>query len=123
MKLVRRAAVAVVVLSLLLASGAAQAQALKQLPANPILVIKLNSPEAVSAKISKLSEKTGLLKFVPQLADPLTLIRDELKIKEGLDTKGEFVVGIYDSAQGESDPRVLALIPVTDYKAFLGNLA
>src|SRR5882672_6449248 len=122
MKVLRRATVAIVVLSMFLCS-AVRAQGLKQLPANPLLVIKMNNPEGISEKLAAWSQKLGLANFDPAFGDPLGALKKQLNIKDGLDGKGEVVIGIYDAPQPTDEPLVVALLPVTDYKAFLANLA
>ncbi|HEV8292259.1 MAG TPA: hypothetical protein VGP94_10060 [Tepidisphaeraceae bacterium] len=122
MKVLRRATVAIVVLSLFLCS-AVRAQGIKQLPANPMVVIKMNNPEGISKKLADWSQKLGLANFDPAFADPLGALKKQLNIKEGLDGKGEIVVGVYESPQPNDEPLIVALLPVSDYKAFLGNLA
>lgn len=122
MKVLRRATVAIVVLTFFLCS-AVRAQGVKQLPANPLVVIRMNNPEGISKKLADWSQKLGLANFDPAFGDPLGALKKQLNIKEGLDGKGEVVVGIYDSPQPGDEPLVVALLPVSDYKAFLGNLA
>jgi len=122
MKVLRRATVAIVVLTLFLCT-AIRAQGIKQLPANPLVVIRMNNPEGISKKLADWSQKLGLANFDPAFGDPLGALKKQLNIKEGLDGKGEVVVGIYESPQPGDEPLVVALLPVSDYKAFLGNLA
>ena len=122
MKVLRRATVAVLVLTLMLCS-AVRAQGLKQLPANPLVVIKIKSPEDISKKLADWSQKLGLANFDPAFGDPLGALKKQLNIKEGLDGKGEVLVAMYEPPQPTDEPLVVALLPVTDYKAFLANLA
>ena len=122
MKVLRRATVAIAVLSMFLCS-AVLAQGLKQLPANPMVVIKMNNPEGISKKLADWSQKLGLANFDPAFGDPLGALKKQLNIKEGLDGKGEVIVGVYEPPQPGDEPLVVALLPITDYKAFLGNLA
>src|SRR5947207_4455765 len=122
MKVLRRATVAIVALSLLLCS-AVRAQGIKQLPANPLVVIKIKDPEGISKKLADWSQKLGLANFDPAFGDPLGALKKQLNIKDGLDSKGEVVVGIYEPPQAGDEPLVVALLPVSDYKAFLANLA
>src|SRR4051812_35227680 len=70
MKVLRRATVAIVALSLLLCS-AVRAQGIKQLPANPLIVIKIKDPEGISKKLAEWSAKLGLANFDPAFGDPL----------------------------------------------------
>ncbi len=123
MKALRRLTVAFAVLLMFLAAPIARAQGIKQLPANPLLVIKINNPQGISEKLSAWSQKLGLANFDPAFGDPLGALKKQLNIKDGLDGKGEVVVGIYDSPQPGDEPLVVALLPVTDYKTFVGNLA
>jgi len=126
MKVLRRATVAIVVLSMFLCS-AVRAQGLKQLPANPMVVIKMNNPEGISKKLADWSQKLGLANFDPAFGNPLGALKKQLNIKDGpeggLDGKGEVIVGIYEPPQPNDEPLVVALLPVSDYKTFLGNLA
>src|SRR5215210_6970352 len=95
MKVLRRATVAVLVLTLMLCS-AVSAQGLKQLPANPLVVIKMNNPEGISKKLADWSQKLGLANFDPAFGDPLGALKKQLNIKDGLDGKGEVLVGVYE---------------------------
>src|SRR5687767_9002447 len=122
MKVLRRATVAIVVLSLFLCS-AVRAQGLKQLPANPLVVIKMNNPEGISKKLADWSQKLGLANFDPAFGDPLGALKKQLNIQGGLDAKGEVLVGVYDPPQPGDEPLIVALLPVSDYKAFTANMA
>jgi hypothetical protein len=114
---------AVVVLTLLVGTAAARAQVLKQLPANAYVVVKLNNAEAVSQRLGALMQRLGLANFNPDLADPLAALKKQINIKDGFDAKGEIALAVYEDPAGGPEPLGLALIAVTDYKAFLGNLA
>src|SRR3954464_14355131 len=125
MKVLRRATVAIVALSLLLCS-AVRAQGIKQLPANPLVVIKIKDPEGISKKLADWSQKLGLANFDPAFGNPLAALKKQLNIKDGpeggLDGKGEVIVGLYEPPQPGDEPLIVALLPVSDYKVFLGNL-
>ena len=103
MKVLRRATVAVLVLTLMLCS-AAHAPGLKQLPANPMVVIKIKSPEDISKKLADWSQKLGLANFDPAFGDPLGALKKQLNIKEGLDGKGEVLVAMYEQPQPTDEP-------------------
>ena len=117
----RRFTLAVVVLAMLVIASGIQAQALKQLPADALVVIKVNNLQSVSDKAGALAKKLGLADLLPPLADPLAALRAQLSVKEGLDAKGEMALGIYAPGEGESEPRILVLLPVTDFQALLGQ--
>jgi hypothetical protein len=107
--------------------SAVSAQGLKQLPANPLVVIRMNNPEGISKKLADWSQKLGLANFDPAFGNPLGALKKQLNIKDGpeggLDGAGEVLVGIYEPPQPTDEPLIVALLPVSDYKAFLGNLA
>lgn len=123
MVVLRRLVLGVVVFAVLLSAAAARAQVLKQIPAGALCVIKLNNPEAVSKKLGELATRLGLPNFDPGFGDPISTLKQKFNIKEGFDAKGEVAIAIYEPAEGAHDPQVVALIPVTDFKAFIGNLA
>jgi hypothetical protein len=124
MTLLRRIFAGVVLAALLLCSAPAWAQVLKQLPADPLVVIKVNKPQAVSAKAGKLMQQLGLGNLQPDLADPLNALMKQLKIREGFDSQGELAAAVYaDLSQAVPSPVVVVMIPVTNYKVFTGNLA
>lgn len=119
----RRFAAAAIMLALVWCASA-QAQVLKQVPADPFVVIKINKPQAISDKVAALAQRLGVANMVPGFADPLGMVKQQLNIKEGLDGNGEMAIAIYEPGQANpNEPQGLVLIPVTDYKAFLGNLA
>ncbi len=120
----RRVGLGVLLMALLVAvAGRADAQVTKEISAEAFAVLKFNNPEAISAKVAGLGQKLGIANFVPQLADLLGTLKQQLNLKEGLDAKGEVAVVFFMPPEGESDPQVLIYIPVSDYEAFLKNLA
>jgi hypothetical protein len=122
MIVLRRLVLGVVVFAVLLSAAAARAQVLKQVPADALVVIKLNNAEAVSKKLGELAARLGLPNFDPAFGDPISALKQKFNIKEGFDAKGEAAIAIYHNDIGR-EPQVVALIPVTDFKAFMGNLA
>jgi hypothetical protein len=121
MNVLRRYAVAAIVMALFLCAGA-QAQVLKQIPADPIVVIKANKPQAISDKVAAVAQRLGLANARPELADPLGMLKKQLNIKDGFDGNGEMAIAIYEPAPNSPEPEAVVLIPVTDYKAFIANL-
>src|SRR4051812_44950327 len=102
---------------------AARAQVLQQVPSDALVVIKVNNLKAVSDKVAKFAEALGLAAVSPEFANPLQSLQDNMKIKEGLDTAGEmaFVFTKAAAAGGDPDQGMMVIMPVSDYKAFLGN--
>lgn len=118
-----RRALGVLVLAVLLgATAAVQAQVLKQLPADPWVVIKFNNPQNISTKFAAMAQKLGLANLDPAFSDPLGALKKQLNIQAGVDDKGELALAIYAPAENETDPRMLVFVPVTDYAAFLKPL-
>ena len=118
----RRSALAVLAVAVLLVAAIpARAQVLKYVRDDAMVVFKLNNPQAVNEKVVALSQKMGLANLAPPFADPLALLKAKLNLKAGIDFKGEAAVVIFRPVAGENEPRAIALIPVSDYKAFVGN--
>jgi hypothetical protein len=103
-------------------NGIARAQALQQLPADPFVVIKFNNLEQLNQKVSALTQKLGLANIDPSFADPLGALRQSLNLNEAFNAKGDMAIAFYEPPQGTDEPRVVALVPVTDYKAFVEGL-
>lgn len=124
MKSVRRIAAAGIVLAMMLYSGIAGAQALKQVPSDALVVIKVKNLQGVSAKIGKLAQDLGLAQMDPNFADPLAAMKNESDISKGLKEDGEMIIAFFDPvAYGieDKDKAILALLPIEDYQAFLSN--
>jgi len=124
MPIARRCAAGIVVLAVMLGLAVqARAQALKHLPADSVVVFKLNNPEAVSEKLGAMAQKLGLANLDPALADPLSAVKKQFNLQQGFDQKGEVAVAMLMPPDGEDEPRFMALFPVSDYQAFLKNFA
>ncbi|MCY2953794.1 MAG: hypothetical protein NTU53_17735 [Planctomycetota bacterium] len=124
MKMLRRLGAAFLLAAFLaVSSGLAQAQVLKHVRDDALAVIKMNNAQAVSDKAATMAKKMGLANLNVGFGDPLTLLKEKLNLKAGVDFTGEAAVVIFRPPAGEREPRALALIPVSDYKAFLGNFA
>jgi hypothetical protein len=102
---------------------AARAQVLNQVPSDALVVIKVNNLKVVSDKVAKFSEAIGLSAVSPEFANPLQSMQDQMKIKQGLDTAGEMAIVITKGAAEADSPddEMLVLLPVTDFKQFMGN--
>jgi hypothetical protein len=106
-----------------LAPSVARAQVLKQVPSDAIAVIKVNNLQSTSQKIGKLMQQWGIAQMSPEAADPLGALKQKLNITEGLKADGEFAMAFVDPPGGgkKGEPQFVMLIPVSDYKKFLGN--
>ena len=121
-RFVPSACAAAVAVALLLLAPIARAQVLQQVPADALVVVKINHLKPVSDKISALMTKLGVAQVKPEMADPLGSLQNEAGVKEGIDTAGEAAFVLLGTGNMEGPkPPALFLIPVTDYKAFLGN--
>jgi hypothetical protein len=101
----------------------AQAQVLEQVPAESLVVVKVANLQATSGKVAKLMHDLGIDAMAPQMQDPLGAFQQHLKANAGLDKSGEMAFVFVDPAAADNQPdeSMLILLPVTDYKAFLGN--
>ena len=78
---------------------------------------------ATSKKISQFVEALGF-KDIQELSNPLATLKKELGIDKGMDENGAMVItisGIVNAVQQGQEPAMALLIPVSDYKAFVGN--
>lgn len=104
-------------------------------PANSLAVAKIRNLDATSKKVADLSTKLGVAALSPEMADPLGSLLTRLNIKQGLNQNGEMGIVFLpaeqwaaktpagtEPADGDAKkPAVVLLLPVSDYKAFLGN--
>jgi hypothetical protein len=100
-----------------------RADVLEQVPEDALVVVKVNNLQSVSNKLSKFAEDIGLAQAAPQFSNPLAALQERAGIKEGLNKEGDLAfVGLDPKSDPEHpDEAMLFLLPVTDYKAFLGN--
>jgi len=109
---------------LMVLSSAASAQALQQVPADALVVVKIRNLQDVSTKASGMMQAMGVANLSPAMADPLAAMQQQTGIANGLDKNGDAVIfipsSLMDNPDAEQKPAVM-LWPVTDYKAFIAN--
>jgi hypothetical protein len=107
----------------LLGSSAAQAQVLDQVPTDSIVVFKIHHLADTNKKVADLLQSLGVTDLVPTMKDPLQALEDQLGISAGLDSSKDAAAAILNGPMdGGGPPPFVLLLPVTDYKAFLGNM-
>ena len=110
----------------LTATSAVQAQVLDQAPAGSLVVIKVSNIAATSAKLTAFFQTRGFAALMGDMAHPLSFGMTQLGIKQGVDQNGDMAIAVVDDGKGSLDgnqPPLVCLIPVNDYKAFVGNFA
>jgi hypothetical protein len=90
-----------------------QSNVLQAIPGDAIGFAVLNNLEQASGKIQKLGTKAK----IPVLLPPLQLLKLSLGIQKGLDEKGTAALVVLPG----DPPQGVALVPVTDYKDFIGS--
>ncbi|HEY8665715.1 MAG TPA: hypothetical protein VIL86_03575 [Tepidisphaeraceae bacterium] len=124
MKYQSRLAVLGVVLAMLFAGAArAGAQVMNLVPSDAMIVLKVNHLKETSDKMGNLAKEFGLAATVPEAADPLAAMQKRSGINAGVNNKGEMALAVMMPAEDGDKPKVLVLVPVSDYKAFIGNFA
>ncbi len=121
MRHMRRTAVLAVTLAICLAQWA-NAQAVKQLPADTLVLLKVTNLKQTSDKVNKLLNTLGVAQLAG-IQDPLEMVKAEMGITKGLKEDGEMVFAYIDpkSTGVDEDESMVILLPVSDYQAFLGN--
>lgn len=120
-RIFRMAAVWATTLAVVLCSAAARAQILDQVPADALVVFKIKNLAAVNEKAAALAKQFGLVEMTPEAADPLSSLLAQANITKGVDKAGDAAVVLANGNLDGEIPPMLILIPVTDYKEFLGN--
>jgi len=108
--------------------GLARAQVLEQAPSDAIGVFEVRDLQGLSTKIAKMAKNLGLDQFEPKWSDPLGAITDQFGLKQGINKSGDMAIAFYNpqdkkhkAEDGGDSPPVVVLVPINDYKAFLGN--
>jgi hypothetical protein len=105
------------------ASPMAQAQVLDQTPSDALVVVKINHLADTNKKVSDLLAQLGVTDLVPTMKDPLETAETQLGIGPGLDTKRDAAAVVLNGTfEKDGPPPFVLLLPVSDYKAFLGSL-
>jgi hypothetical protein len=99
------------------------AQAIKLVPANALVVVKVADLEVTSKKVADFCGTLGLVQMNPKLADPLGMVLEQMGVSAGVNKGGDLAAAMVDpdAAGGNPDQSVIVLFPVSDYQAFLGN--
>lgn len=89
-------------------------------PDGALAIIAVPSLNNVQTKIANLDKQLGL--GLPPLQNILPMLKMQLGVENGIDDNGGILFAITGMpAPGEPDPPAILLIPVSNYKAFLGN--
>jgi hypothetical protein len=105
-------------------AGRARGQAVEQVPSNATGVFQVKNLQELSNKIAKLAKTLGVDQMEPRFADPLGSLMTEMDVKEGLNKNGDMAMGFLKpakDAENPNEPDLVVVLPVDDYKAFLGN--
>ena len=98
------------------------AQVMDQIPSDALVVIKINHLQETDTKVSNLLQTLGVTDLVPTMKDPLATLETQLGIGPGMDTKKDAAAVILNGNMDKPQPPFVLLLPVSDYKAFLGSV-
>jgi hypothetical protein len=120
-----RATIAAVLLGLFLCASARaqQASVFDQVPADALVVVRVKNLSATNKKLAKMIKELGLDQMQPELADPLGTLQKAGHLEKGLNTDGDLAFAFLDPklTGGNPEKSMVFVIPVTDFKAFVGN--
>jgi hypothetical protein len=118
---VRRVAASGAVVAMLWC-GQARADVLEQVPSDAVGVVKIKSLEGLNAKVAKMAKTFGLDELQPEMKDPLGALLEKGHMSKGLNKSGDAALAMFAPEKGEKEePVAVALVPVSDYDAFVGN--
>ncbi len=111
----------------LTAAPAAHAQALTQVPADALVVVRVNHLGDTDAKAIDLMQQLGVADLVPQAKDPLKAAEDKLGLPPtAIDAKRDAALFMPNGPAGQDgddeQPPVVLLVPVADYGAFVAAM-
>src|SRR4051794_20013970 len=90
MQRIRRAAATLVAAVVFCYGAAARAEGvMDQVPADALVVVKVNKLDKTSQKIGKWAEALGLAQLSPDAAHPLGALEKHLNVRQGLDRSGD----------------------------------
>jgi hypothetical protein len=121
---VRRVAAAAAIAAFVLCTQA-RAQVFEQVPADAAAVFEIKDLGGLNTKVAKMAKTFGLDEISPEFKDPLASLLEKGHMTKGIDKSRDAALAVFapdkkgDGAANEPD--ALALIPVSDYKAFVGN--
>jgi hypothetical protein len=110
--------------------GQVQAQVLEQVPSGAVAVVKFNDLQKTSDKVAKLAKTLGLAELSPEMKDPLGSLLEKAKMTKGINKSGDAAMVIFApdmnkgaaaAAEQMDEQEPVALVPVSDYQAFVGN--
>lgn len=105
----------------LLIATTVRAQVLKQVPADALVVVKFKNMRATSDKMGALANKFGITNMNPKAGDPLGAFKESLQAQNGFKDDGDAAIVVMAPAEGKKQPEIVALLPISDYKAFIAN--
>lgn len=110
-------------LATLMLAGWARADVMEQVPSNSLMVFKVTKMNDMSTKLGKLMTDWGVTNVQPDAGDPLATFKKEMKISAGLKEDGDAAFAfISPKATNVKDGKsMIVVLPVSDYKAFIGN--
>jgi hypothetical protein len=99
--------------------SAASAAVFDEVPSDALAVFEIRNLDQLNTKWGKFADATGLAQLSPQAKDPIGALEDRVGVSKGINTAGDIAIAVFQT--GDAKPERLWLLPVSDYKAFLGN--
>lgn len=119
----RNVAVAAVAAMLLWAAApAAQGQVLDQVPSDALVVLKIKNLDQTNKKVAKFAKGLGLDQMHAGWADPLGMLEEQANLGKGVNRAGDLAIAFLDPDKfGGPDKSFVAVVPVSDFRGFVGN--
>ncbi len=99
----------------------ARAAVLDEVPSGAIGVLEIKNLEEMNAKVAKMAKTFGLDEMNPDMKDPLASLLEKAHMSKGLNKAGDAAMVIFAPEKDGKEEEPLALVPVSDFDAFVGN--
>ena len=111
------------VLAVALSTQTLRADVLDEVPADAAVTFKIKNLKDYSSKIAALANQWGIAALKPELSDPLAAMKKDAGVEQGVSDDGDMAVYMMELPTTGEEPTPVLLVPVSDYKAFIGNFA
>ena len=98
---------------------ASAADVAEWIPADALVVFKINNVQRVNQEWRVLFREFGLADQAPEAADPLAAFQAETGLSQGLNLEGNAAIYLANGDMEGDEPPLVIILPISDYQSFL----